>query len=126
MSLLAIQAIKILKGVHKRFIIHRDLKPENLLVSEKSKNLFLVDFGMARRFVDNSGDHLLMRKRRPFRGTYNFCSKNMIRGFDSSRRDDLESLAYVLVYLHKGNYYFSAWFLIRNFSIFFENFVNFF
>lgn len=58
---------------------------------------------MARRYVDNVGNHLLMRKRRPFRGTYNFCSKNMIRGYDSSRRDDLESLAYVLIYLHKGN-----------------------
>lgn len=85
-------------------ILHRDLKPENFLISNSdNKDLFLIDFGMAKRFLDNNGQHIPLKKNRPFRGTYNFCSKNMIKGYESSRRDDLESLLYVLVYLNRGN-----------------------
>lgn len=102
--MIGIQAIRTLEGIHERFIIHRDLKPENFLISNSSgKKLFLIDYGMAKRYVDNNQRHVGMRRNRPFRGTYNFCAKNMIKGYDSSRRDDLESLMYVLVYLHKGN-----------------------
>lgn len=103
MCQLAIQALQILKQVHDRFIIHRDLKPENFLISKKGNGeLFLIDYGLSKRFIDDSGRHIPRATNKGFRGTLRYASINMHQGIENSRRDDLESLGYVLVYLQKG------------------------
>lgn len=93
-------ALSIIEGMHNRYLVHRDIKPDNFL--GKNGMIFLIDFGLAKRYVDNSGKHISPIKKGSFRGTYRFCSLNMHRRIEHSRRDDLESFGYVLVYLMKG------------------------
>jgi len=62
----------------------------------------LIDFGLSKRYIDDNGKHITRTDKRPFRGTLRYCSANMHLGVENSRRDDLESLAYVLIYLAKG------------------------
>lgn len=86
--------------VHNRFIIHRDIKPENFLI--QNKKLHLIDFGLAKRYLDEQNNHIPRLENKEFRGTLRYASTNMHLGVENSRRDDLESLAYVLIYLAKG------------------------
>ena len=94
--------LDVLQAVHDRFILHRDLKPENIMFDHSSGRFSLIDFGLSKRYVDRAGNHILRTVSRPFRGTLRYCSLNMHNGVENTRRDDLESLAYVLVYLVKS------------------------
>ena len=79
------------------------MKPENLLVGANGfGKLIIIDFGLSKRYVDQKGNHIQRIDNRPFRGTMRYCSINMHMGVENSRRDDLESLGYVLIYLMKG------------------------
>ena len=79
------------------------MKPENLLVGDNGfGKLIIIDFGLSKRYVDQKGNHIKRVDNRPFRGTLRYCSINMHMGVENSRRDDLESLGYVLIYLMKG------------------------
>ncbi|KAJ3204653.1 hypothetical protein HDU82_005696 [Entophlyctis luteolus] len=67
-------------------------------------DVFLVDFGMAKHFRHRaSGKHIACKARLPVRGTARYMSVNAHCGRELSRRDDLEQLGYVLVYLAKGS-----------------------
>ena len=94
--------INILRAVQRKQIIHRDIKPNNILFHQKTKDAYLIDFGLSKMFTDENGEHNLMSQRAAFRGTYKFCSINMHNGYEQSRRDDLESLGYVLIFIQKG------------------------
>lgn len=63
----------------------------------------MIDFGLSKRYVDHQGHHILRTGNKGFRGTLRYCSVNMHNGIENTRRDDLESLAYVLLYLLKGS-----------------------
>ena len=96
-----INALKILQGIHSKYIVHRDLKPENFLIDSKNK-LTIVDFGLSKRYVDHKGRHIPRTENKAFRGTLRYCSINMHLGVENTRRDDLESLGYVIIYFMKG------------------------
>lgn len=102
--LIAEQAITRLEQIHKKDIIHRDLKPENFLVSyEASDGLInLVDFGLSKKFKVK-GVHIPEKSKVGLVGTARYASLYAHQGNDQSRRDDLESLGYILVYFLKGN-----------------------
>lgn len=72
-------------------------------------DIYLIDFGMAKRYVDGQGNHVPFSKGRKFRGTYQWTSTNIDQGMAPSRRDDLWSLGYMLVYLRTG---FLPWIII--------------
>jgi len=95
-----IQILSRLKFIHENKIIHRDLKPENFLVDSntREKTLYLVDFGLAKKFVTSENKHIPFKKNRPIAGTVRFISLNTHKGFEQSRRDDVESLVYILMY----------------------------
>jgi serine/threonine protein kinase len=83
--------------------VHRDIKPENFLISQDGKGpLYLIDFGLSKRYIDDAGRHIPRATNKGFRGTLRYASINMHQGIENSRRDDLESLGYVLIYLIKG------------------------
>lgn len=95
-----------LEFIHSRHIIHCDIKPENILVGRGSSNRFvhLIDFGFARWFRDpRTFIHIPHQKNQPLVGTACYASMNALLGIRLTRRDDLESLAYVLIYLMQGS-----------------------
>ncbi|RDY00970.1 Casein kinase 1-like protein HD16, partial [Mucuna pruriens] len=105
---IAIEAISILEKMHSRGYVHGDVKPENFLLgppgTPDEKKLFLVDLGLATRWRDSSTGLHVDYDQRPdvFRGTVRYASVHAHLGRTGSRRDDLESLAYTLVFLLRG------------------------
>lgn len=69
---------------------------------KKSSHIFLIDFGISTRFEDAKGNHIRMTKTSSFAGNPLFASKNVWKRQPLSRRDDLISLFYILVYLATG------------------------
>lgn len=103
--MLADQMISRLGFVHSRFIIHRDIKPDNFAMGsgENSKYVYIIDFGLAKKFMSCSKkEHIKFKENKLLTGTARYASVNTHRGYEQSRRDDLESLGYVFVYLLKG------------------------
>ena len=93
----AIASLNILKDIHSKNIVHRDIKPGNFMMSNDN-NLYLIDFGLA-----ECTTYVLDEKRGPCTiGTEQFCSINIQKGYEYSKRDDLISLGYVLSYFYLG------------------------
>uniref|UniRef100_A0A2N9FQ40 non-specific serine/threonine protein kinase n=1 Tax=Fagus sylvatica TaxID=28930 RepID=A0A2N9FQ40_FAGSY len=105
---IAIEAISILEKMHSLGYVHGDVKPENFLLgppgTTDEKKLFLVDLGLATRWRDSRTRKHVEYDQRPdvFRGTVRYASAHAHLGRTGSRRDDLESLAYTLVFLLRG------------------------
>lgn len=96
------QMIERLEYVHGRGLIHRDVKPDNFLLGRKelSSTIHLIDFGFCKRYTDNEGQHIQMVKDASHMiGTPNFVSVNVASGTTPSRRDDIESCIYIILYL---------------------------
>ena len=102
---IGLQMLKRLEELHKRGIVHRDVKPENFLfgLNESMSLLHVVDFGLARYYKDPSGKHIAMATGRKLTGTARYASLNIHRGLTPSRRDDLESTGYIMLYLLIGS-----------------------
>jgi serine/threonine protein kinase len=108
MAAIGIRGMKRLKAFHGAGFVHRDVKPQNLLLgpsaSGPTDELYLVDFGLSKRFVTASGRHVAASGgRKKMTGTPRFASVNMHNGWAPSRRDDVEGLLYTLVYLYNGH-----------------------
>ena len=105
-SLFAIQAIERLKYIHNKNIIHHDIKPKNFLIGRNYPNtIYLIDFGFAKKYRSSrTGKHIKFTIQKYFIGSLYYSSLNAIKCFESSRRDDLESLGYVLIFLAKGGF----------------------
>ncbi|KAL8170959.1 hypothetical protein V2J09_022763 [Rumex salicifolius] len=105
---IAVESLSILEKMHSRGYVHGDVKPENFLLGQPStsqeKKLFLVDLGLATKWKDIANGHHVDYDQRPdmFRGTVRYASVHAHLGRTASRRDDLESLAYTLIFLLKG------------------------
>ncbi|GLU14440.1 hypothetical protein SLE2022_310100 [Rubroshorea leprosula] len=104
---IAIEAISILEKMHSKGYVHGDVKPENFLLgppgTPDEKKLFLVDLGLATKWRDGSGTHVEYDQRPDvFRGTVRYASVHAHLGRTGGRRDDLESLAYTLIFLLRG------------------------
>lgn len=99
------QIIQRLKIIHKQGIIHRDLKPENLLVTKNIRDglIYLIDFGLSKKYKDLKTDvHIPFKNERPITGTIRYISINTHKGYEQSRRDDLESACYIILYFLTG------------------------
>ena len=102
--MIMIQCLERLKDLHDKGIIHRDMKPENFVIGRKNKEriLYLIDFGLSKKYINENHIHIPMKKDRNIIGTVRYISMNTHQGLEQSRRDDLESLIYIIVYFIKG------------------------
>lgn len=103
--MIADQMLTRLNNLHDKDYIHRDLKPENCVIGleEKENIVYLIDFGLSRRYRDSrTNEHIPYKEGKSILGTVRYISIYTHFGIEQSRRDDIESLGYILVYLAKG------------------------
>ena len=100
---IGIQILFLLKTIHEKGLIHRDIKPENFLLGLNSldKQIYIIDFGFCKSYL-NKGTHIEFSKTNNLIGSYNYASLNSHKLYELSRRDDMESLGYMLIYFYMG------------------------
>jgi serine/threonine protein kinase len=96
------QILDILETIHSKGIIHRDIKPANFMLNEKQDQIYIIDFGFCRTYLDANGQHIKSKKISSIIGSPLFASISCYELNEPSRRDDLESLAYMLCYFYLG------------------------
>jgi casein kinase 1 len=98
------QMLSRLEFCHSKNFVHRDMKPENFAVGygDKSYCVYIIDFGLAKKYRDSAGTHMAFEDGRELTGTARYASINTHMGIQPSRRDDLEGLAHVLLYFLLG------------------------
>ena len=100
--MLTIDLLNALQFIHHHNVIHRDLKPDNIVISHQNQNVYLLDFGLSKNFINGENQkHLKLVKNKSLVGSVRYASIRNHKGYEISRRDDLESLAYILLYLFK-------------------------
>ena len=99
-----IQALDRIEHIQSNDFLHRDIKPDNFLIGNKEPNIiYMIDFGLAKRFRNpKTGAHIPWKDGKNLTGTARYASLNTHLGYEQSRRDDLEWLAYVMLYFVKG------------------------
>jgi tau tubulin kinase len=119
--LLALQMLASIKAVHEMGYLHRDvtfsicpfssphsfflqIKPSNFAMGlgTRKMRVFMIDFGLSRRYVLPSGKVRPPRDQSGFRGTARYASINAHLAKDLARRDDLWSLLYMLIEFANG------------------------
>ena len=103
--------MKVLETIHKLGVLHRDIKPDNLMINERKQvyvidfsetpDIYVIDFGLSKWFLDSSGNHIKEKTNKAMVGTIKYNSINVHNGIEPSRRDDIESLCYSFMSLYE-------------------------
>jgi serine/threonine protein kinase len=102
---IGIKIILLLKTIHEKGLVHRDVKPDNFLFGlNKMNEIYLIDFGFCRSYLDsnNNNAHIKMKNTHSMIGSKTYASIMSHKRVELSRRDDLESLGYMLLYFYSG------------------------
>mmetsp|Transcript_76981 Transcript_76981/g.213986 ORF Transcript_76981/g.213986 Transcript_76981/m.213986 type:complete len:360 (+) Transcript_76981:58-1137(+) len=101
-ALVAEQVLLRIEYCHSKGVVHRDIKPENFVfgLGKRVHHLYLIDFGLSKLYWDKR--HLPMKHKLSLTGTARYASINAHKGFEQSRRDDLEAIGHMLMYFLRG------------------------
>lgn len=100
-----IQILYRLEDLHDKGFVHGDLHSGNIMFGGGMSNeavIYLIDFGGAKCYKDSMNRHNERKRTTGSACTVSYGSASMLDGYTACRRDDLESLVYILVDLHKG------------------------
>jgi casein kinase I homolog HRR25 len=96
------RALKRIETLHKHNYVHRDIKPDNFITDLSGKNVYIIDFGLSKEYRNPTTlVHRPIRTDKNLTGTARFASVNTHQGIEQSRRDDIESLGYMLIYFFR-------------------------
>jgi len=97
--------IQRLEHIHNHLFIHRDIKPENFCIGKNNPNcVYLIDFGLSKRYFDpKTMKHISFALNKRLIGTARYSSINSHLGCEQSRRDDIEGLGHMLIFLLNGH-----------------------
>ncbi|KAL5230940.1 hypothetical protein ABZP36_029716 [Zizania latifolia] len=96
----------VMEYMHSKGFIHRDIKPDNFLMGlgRKANQVYIIDYGLAKKYKDfQTQKHIPYRENKNLTGTARYASVNTHLGIEQSRRDDLESVGYLLLYFLRGS-----------------------
>jgi casein kinase 1 len=88
---IAVQMVERIEFLHQKQFLHRDVKPDNFLMGSgpKSQKLYLIDFGLAKKYIQKDGTHIPYKDNKNLTGTARYASLNTHLGIEQGRRDDL-------------------------------------
>jgi casein kinase 1 len=95
-----------LEYIHSKNLVHRDIKPDNFLIGKGNNNklIYVIDLGLSKKYRENkTGLHIPYRDGKYLTGTARYASINTHLGVEQTRRDDIEALGYMMIYLIKGH-----------------------
>ena len=103
--LIGMQVLDRLEWIHSKNLIYRDIKPENFMIGINEPNIiYVIDFRLCKKYRSSkTGKHIIPKLSKKFNGNIIFSSSNAIKGKETSRRDDIISLGYMLIFLLKRN-----------------------
>jgi len=98
-----IECLKCIQEVHSMGIVHRDIKPQNFILDHNplSNKVHVIDFGLSSWYLNAMDEHIPHSRCSPV-GTARYASINNHAGVHQTRRDDLESIGYMVIFFLKG------------------------
>ena len=104
MCLIGIQCIERLQWIHSKNYVYRNIKPENFVIGIDDPHvIYLQNFYLCEKYKSSkTNQHAKLKYTKEIVGTERYGSINALRGLRQGRKDDLESLCYMLIYFFLG------------------------